>query len=470
MCGKKFDQIWLKNVKKWSTFQTCANCRTKVARHSRTQTETYYTTYTPFDKQQEVHNSRRPYKILVCGSRGGKDRCCVNEFIKKFIDMLGEDHRDELIPRVHGWILAPTYGLANQVWRELQSFMPSGWVEKIDENEKSMFTVDGGIIEVKSTSTPENLVSVGLDIVLWTEAARSKPDDKMREAWSNIFTRLQSPGRGPGGKGGHILINSTPTADLGFYHELYLMALEDKKHWSVHHWRTIDNPYITKEQEEQARRMLTQAQFEMEWLAQFPKEGGEMFANLDEICTLEPEEPYPDKRYYAAWDPASPQGEDDSLVGVRDHLGRQVKILKVSRKLWKHQTEMVADLCKRYNNAPLVILKTAIGEQLPEKMAELGVRVDAIHETNELKGEMVMHFALLCEHKSILLLDEPFQEEQLRQYRSRILPQSGKISYGAPKHKHDDYVSMLLALYKNFLEPSSTIPFIGRLLGAKRRG
>jgi hypothetical protein len=412
-----------------------------------------------------------------CGARAGKDRCSINEYIKQFIDMLSETpeenpERDNLIPRVHGWIIAPTIPLAAQTWRELNTFMPKEWVVHVDENEKCMYTEDGGIIEVKSTSNPESLVAVGLDIVLWTEAARSKPYEKALEAWGNLFMRLQSPGRGPKGKGGLVLINSTPHLEGRFFQELYTIALADKQNWDVFHWKTSDNPYIRKEEEEFARKMMTADQFDMEWNGNFPKGGGETFPNLDKICVLEPEEPREGKRYYAAWDPATPFGEDDSIIGVRDQDGKLVWVEKVKdgkRRLWTDQHARVNAICRAYNNAPLVVLKTGVGEQSVEQLVALGLNVTPLHETPALKVDMVMHFSLLCEKEAIRLINDPFMVEQLRIYAPKMLP-SGTITYSAPKHKHDDYVSMLLALYKNFQEPTSTIPFFGKILGVKRRG
>lgn len=263
-------------------------------------------------------------------------------------------------------------------------------------------------------------------------------------------------------------MNSTPHG-LGYFHELYLMALEDKKHWDVFEWTTMDNPYIRPEDEEKARRMMTKAQFEQEWLAQFPKEGGEIFPNLEKICVLQPEDPVAGKRYFAAWDPSAPRGEDDSLLGIRDEHGRQVHIEILSRKLWKNQHEKIAEVCKRYNNAHLAVLSTGLGNQSPEELIRLGLTVIPIVESPSVKTDMVLHLSLLCEKEAVWLLDNPFQREQLRIYRSKMLP-SGGMSYGAPRHKHDDYVSMLMALYKNFLEPTSTLPFFGKILGVKRRG
>jgi predicted Fe-Mo cluster-binding NifX family protein len=448
-----------------------------TARKARTVYENFVSDYTPFEKQLEVHKSRKRYRYIHCGARAGKDRCSINEFIKKFVEMLGETEkenpeRSKLIPRVHGWIIAPTIPLAAQSWRELKAFMPKDWVEHVDENEKCMYTADGGIIEVKSTSNPESLVAVGLDIVLWTEAAKSKPYDKALEAWNNIYMRLQSPGRGPKGKGGLVLVNSTPDVEGKWFQELYILALSDKKNWDVFHWRTSDNPYIRPEEEENARKMMTADQFEVQWNGNFPKGSGEIFANLAEICILDPEPPVSTKRYIAAWDPASPNGEDDSLFGIRDMDGKQVLVEKVkdkARRFWKHQHERIAELCKQYGNCPLIVLKTGLGEQSIEALMALGVNVIPVQETPALKVEMVMHFAFLCEKMAIRLINDPFQIDQLKIYGSKTLP-SGAISYGAPRHKHDDSCSMLMALYKSFNEPTSTLPFIGTLLGVKRKG
>jgi intein/homing endonuclease len=133
----------------------------------------------------------------------------------KFAEMLMEDYRDTalLAPRVHGWIIAPQMSLTDQNWRYFMRFFPNEWIVKPDMNERKIYTINDGLVEFKSTSNPSSLVSVGLDILLWTEIDQSEQPDKMIEAWANLFTRLQSPGRGPGGKGGLFLGNSCVVGD-----------------------------------------------------------------------------------------------------------------------------------------------------------------------------------------------------------------------------------------------------------------
>ena len=476
VCGKTFEQV-LQNGK-WSNFRICVDCRMKKARQARAGNDTRIIPYVPHagrdgkSGQVLVHASKKPYKLLACGVRWGKDRCGIaGELIPKFVSMLNEPHRDEmhLVPRVHAWIIAPTIALANQDWREFLHYFPSDWIVNTDKNEKIIETINGGIIEIKSTTNPDNLVSVGLDFVFWTEVAKSKPDDAMKEAWANLYSRIRSPGRGPGGKGGHILLASTPKG-LNFYYELYMLAKSDPKNWDVFQFPTMNNPYIPEGADEEARRYLTDKMYRQEWLGEFIESGGEVFSNIHEICVLDgEEEPVSGRRYFAAWDPASPRGDDFSAFTIRDDLGRQVVLRAWTGVQWSEQKAYAYALCKKYHNAPLKILKTGVGETIPADMAAMGLNVEAIHETNELNATWVTHFAVLCEQKEIRLINDDFLKDEALSFEAKVLP-SGQIRYAAPKHKHDDRIKATIACYSDFNQPSSTIPFIGTIYGAKRQG
>lgn len=91
-----------------------------------------------------------------------------------------------------GWIIAPTYKLAGQLMREIFNSFPKDLVENFQRDNYSIETVNGGLIEFRSADDPDALVSVGLDIVWITEAARIKDLDVVI---GNIEDRLSSPGR-----------------------------------------------------------------------------------------------------------------------------------------------------------------------------------------------------------------------------------------------------------------------------------
>ena len=241
-CGSPFEQSWRPSKGLYTTFDTCADCRMMVARGtSKAQIE-----YTPHPGQQLVHESTARFKVVAAGARWGKDRCMVMEFITQFANMLSEDRGTEMVPYVHGWIIAPTYMLARQNWRELKAFFPRQWVTNLWEGDKMIETVNGGMIEVRSADDPESLVGVGLDIVLITEAGRIKHFD---EVWTNIEMRLASPGRGPNGQGGLGLVNGTPRG-LGFYYDMWRWGQKDTPYydsaWESWQFSSWENPYLMR--------------------------------------------------------------------------------------------------------------------------------------------------------------------------------------------------------------------------------
>src|SRR5204863_4523168 len=67
--------------------------------------------YTPHPGQLEIHKSKAPRRIVACGVRFGKTLCAAMEGIAAAMQ-----------PAEHsiGWVVGPTYDLADRVFREIQ--------------------------------------------------------------------------------------------------------------------------------------------------------------------------------------------------------------------------------------------------------------------------------------------------------------------------------------------------------------
>lgn len=419
--------------------------------------------------QQEIHDDYMVrFRVINAGTRWGKDRCSINEFIRLFVHMLSENRDDSLVPRVHGWIVAPTFPLARQSWRELKYFFPEQWVVSKNEAEHQLHTVMDGLIEVKSADNPDSLVSVGLDIVLMTEAARVKD---LEITWGYIRGRLSSPGRGLGGQGGSALINSTPKG-RGFYYTMYCWGLDPNiPEWKSYHHPTSDNPYIDPKEIEEAKRTLPDRVFRQEFLAEFLSDSGDVFANIDDVSTGVIQEPVPGETYKAAWDPA--QKHDWSAFGIRNEKGEQVLLERWTGMPWTQQLDRVEMYCKKYNNAALEIDCTGIGETLVEAAQQRGLDAVGNFFSNTAKEQWVSHLAMLFEGRYPVLLSPGINEhtkaqaEELKSY-TYTYTKTGKISYHHLPGQHDDCVSMLLLLYKDFNAAQFTMPYMGLLMGANR--
>lgn len=418
-------------------------------------------TYEPHPGQVDFHNSLVRFRVLNCGNRWGKDRASLMEAIRLHAEMVSENRPDTLVPRVMGWLVAPTFPLARQLWRELKEFMPPEWVVKTNESERQMTTVMDGLIEVKSADDPDSLVAVGLDWVVITEAARI---NDMENVWANIRARLSSPHRGLRGKGGYAVLNSTPKG-LNEFYRLYQYGLdptmEDWKSWT---YPTESNPYISKEEIESARRTMPERLFRQNYLAEFLTDGGEVFANVDKVCVGIRQEPEPNMTYRAAWDPA--RVGDFSGFSIRNDKGEQVFLERWTGIPWTRQLDKVEYLCKLYNYAPLDIDRTGVGDTLVEAAAQRGLDVTGHFFTNQFKELIVNNLSLLLEQKTIVLLEDENLKSELKAYTYNMT-KTGKISYSHPPGGHDDMVDVTMLNFKDFTDTTFIMPYMGLLLGAK---
>lgn len=247
-CGKIFTQgfrIDSKTGKRiFNKYKYCEKCRKIISKKSEVKTAKVSIKYQPYPWQQKFHNSKKRFKVISGAARTGKDRSCTMEFTNKFIQMLNEDRDYTYVPKVHGWIIAPTYKLAGQLLREIMNTFPRELVVNYDKENYSIDTINGGLIEFRSADDPDSLVSVGLDIVWITEAARIKQFDIVI---GNITDRLDSPGRGPNGTGGLLLVNSSPRGRT-FFNEVCKWGIEggrkQRPNWETFYVSRWDNPYF----------------------------------------------------------------------------------------------------------------------------------------------------------------------------------------------------------------------------------
>jgi len=428
--------------------------------------------YTPHEKQVLIHQSPARFKLLAAGSRFGKDRCMVMEFIQRFAEMLSEDRGPELVPTVYGWFVAPTYKMASQIWREFQSYFPREWVVDYWKSDYMISTINGGLIEVRSADDPDALVGVGLDIVLITEAARIK---NLEEVWANLETRLMSPGRGPGGRGGIALINSTPKGAHTQFHRMFRWGQKDDPlydpNWESWQFASFENPYLTDKDAdffERIKKRYPERIYRQEILAEFLADGQSVFPTAEECATYDgPETPEPGETYVIGWDPA--RSIDYSGVAIRNSKGQVVKVEQWSGKSWTTQVDLIEYYAKLYNYAHIVVDRTGLGETLPEALIQRGLSVEAIYFSNQEKEKMVNHLAMLIEQKAISYPNDPVLLAELKDYGYSISP-TGNIKYGnSTKGTHDDLCTALFLCMKSYNLPEITIPWMGLLGGIKKR-
>ncbi len=429
-------------------------------------------------------------KVHNCGNRTGKDRFSIMEGIMYFIECLNENRhidRPDLVPSVYWWIIAPIDKLSLQVWRELKKYFPKDWVVAVSNDTKTMQTIGGGVIEVRSAYDPESLVGVGLDLVTITEAARISD---LGLVWANLEARLSSPGRGRAKDRGNndygmgkAIINSSPIGKNEFY-KMWCWGQKSHSEYSSN-WVSFTFPWTANpvnEQlakqivntkygeityEEDLRRRLTDRVFRQNYLADFLAYDGTVFKDFEEKCIVNPyspemkfntaqrkayieewKKPIPYRQYRISWDIATGSSGDTPAVIIRDkETNHIVQILSLYGKNYDQQYDAIAFWSKYYNNAECVYSLTGHTPVLGQ-LSKRGVPEIPIDEQGGRKKQYVQTLELAVQNKAFkIILDGDEETSTCINQMNDYTEKDGK--YSNNEQKHDDYVS---ALYLNFYD------------------
>ncbi len=225
------------------------------------QTVKYDELYLPHEKQIEVHKDRHRFRILVCGRRFGKTTLAVNELIVSAVKN----------PKTLSWYVSPTYRMSKQIaWTMLLHYLPKEIVAKTNETELKVELYNGSIIELKGADNPDSLRGVGVNLLIIDEVASIRNWDWL---WQEVLraTLTDTEGR--------AIFIGTPKG-FNHFHDLYLrgQASDEYKSWR---FKTIDNPFIKKEEIESAKSELSPDFFAQEYEADFRKYTGLVYKEFN---------------------------------------------------------------------------------------------------------------------------------------------------------------------------------------------
>ncbi|MBQ7503081.1 hypothetical protein IJT93_10335 [bacterium] len=410
--------------------------------------------YKPHPGQLLVHRSKARFKVLCCGQRWGKDRCTIMDLLKHCAEMAGESGRDELIPRVLAWYVAPTYKLLNQAWAEFRAYLKDAAV--FHEAAKTLELPGNVVIELKSGEKPGGLVGRGVDYLAVTEAALLRED-----AWgAELVGRLISPGRGPKGAGGLATVNSTPRGKNWFYN-LWRNGQDPlMPDWESWQFPTASNPLINKRFIEDLRRTTTDRDFRETCLAEFIDENeAEVFLRLESALVAVdkwPPDPEPLHRYAAGIDWG--RRGDASVLTVVDITEEPFRLVDFLRLVQVDYSTQIRRIRRRLDVwQPFIVIpeQNSIGDPLIEELTKgFPYRLSPFITSNASKVRIIENLMLLTERQNLQLparrvgavLDclVPVLFYEMRDFACKRTSY-GNITYAAPPGKHDDCV-MSLAL------------------------
>jgi len=267
--------------------------------------------------------------------------------------------------RSYGWVVAPTYDLADKCFREIELQVARHLrhrIVTIKENERRIVlrNMAGGISEVrgKSADNPVSLLGEGLDWVIVDEAARMKPS-----IWEGHLPQRLIDRRG------WALLISTPKGK-GWLYELFMRGQRgdsDHASWNAPSW---SNPHLDAALIEAERARLPERVFRQEYGGEFLEGSGAVFRNVRECATGTWTDPVQGARYYAGLDLA--KIEDFTVLVIMDRDCRVVFVDRFNRIDWSLQVARIVTALDRYHKPPTLVDSSGAGEPVYEALRTAG--------------------------------------------------------------------------------------------------
>lgn len=252
--------------------------------------------YDPHAHQRRFHRSKRRFKSICAGRRGGKTHAGAREFLRRIYEDLAVAHAlgerwtppakltRYSVPLRHYWAIAPTYELGLVQQREIASAL-AHVPELVLKwgNDGRLWLAGGALVEFRSAETPSRLVGAGLSGIWGDEWARAK-----RDAWGENARAALSERRGWG------IFTTTPLGRNWFHDDIWVHGLPGPKgdpDFESFHFRTVDNvrqPALLEEVEA-ARRTMPAQVFRRNYEASFEAYEGQVYEHFSRAThTVDP--------------------------------------------------------------------------------------------------------------------------------------------------------------------------------------
>ncbi|MBN1966478.1 MAG: hypothetical protein JW910_17640 [Anaerolineae bacterium] len=381
----------------------------------------------PHPGQQAVLSHPARFRVVACGRRWGKTELGKMAVVEAAL-------RGGIC-----WWIAPSYPMAEEVWRSLKAALDGVWIEKNEQGRRLVLPAVGqhtGVIAVRSGHEPDSLRGAGLDLAVLDEAAF------MPEAvWTGAIRPALSD------RQGRALFLSTPNG-LNWFHRLYQLGRDPlQTDWASFHQPTASSPLVPPGEVDAARLEMPARWFRQEYEAAFVEDAGAVFRSIDAVCTAQPaRRKRQDARYVAGIDWG--RVDDYTAFAVFDVERRRLVALDRFRQVsWAQQRDRLRALHDRWQPGLIWAEANSIGSVNIEALQREGLPVRPFTTTTQSKGPLIEGLALAMERADVTLLDDPVLRGELLAYTVERLP-SGVYRYGAAAGHHDDTViAVALAWY-----------------------
>ena len=365
----------------------------------------------PHPAQQAVLNSSARFRVMMCGRRFGKS------LISQDISI------DHGINREQVAYITPTYQLGKIFFQEILKVLPSEIYRK-NEADLVINFITGGSIRFFTGEKLDALRGLKFHLVIVDEAAYIKD---LEEGWLNSIRPTLTDYKGK------AIFLSTPKGKDYFYS---LMLKNGEPDWEAFKFSTYDNPYIDKDEIDDAKRQLPHSVFEQEYMANPMENSANPFGYaFIQQCTY----PLSYKEAVCYGIDLAKSSDFSVIIGI-DKDGAVCHFDRFQMD-WRSTTHKILAL----PNAQMAIDSTGVGDPIAEDIARVK-DVELFKFTQQSKQQIMEGLALAIQQRKITF-PEGLIKDELEIFEFAYT-RTG-VKYSAPQGFHDDCVCALaLAWHK----------------------
>lgn len=359
---------------------------------------------------------------MCCGRQAGKSHMASAYAIVKCLSK-----REQLL-----WVISPSFRQSGFLFDKIVSFcnefkIPTN-IKKSQQEMSITFKLTGSVIQAVSGEDGDKLRGATLDGVIIDEAAMMRPNTFEEHIMPMLVVRK-----------GEVMMLSTPKGKNWFY-DWY--ASKDKDVQSFHYIST-DNPYISPDELERARRNTDDLTFRQEYLGEFLDNGGEVFTHY--AISDYPLGTHQDGHMYIAGLDLA-KSVDYTVLTIADADTREiVDVMRMSDLSWESQVFKIKEYLKRFGNPIVYCDSTGLGDPIVERLVNEGVEARGLVFSSKSKEQMVQNLAVMLQNEEIKLPNIPEYISEFAQFTFVHSP-TGRFKYSAPPGKHDDCVASMCLL------------------------
>jgi hypothetical protein len=365
----------------------------------------------PHINQKAIIDSDARFRVVACGRRFGKSELSQVEIIK------------EALKGNNVAYITPTYKLSKTFFEKLIKVVPF-------ENNKSDLIINfpnNGKIQFFTGERLDNLRGLKFHFIVVDEASFIP---NLEDGWLNSIRPTLTDYKGK------ALFLSTFKGKNYFY-SLYMKGLGNEEGWQSFKFTTYDNPYIDKNEIDDARTQLPSVVFEQEYMANPMENSANPFGNnFIAACTK------PLSSEQVAFYGIDLAKSFDYTVIIGLTINGDVCHFERFQKDWKQTKETILTIDR---SKPVMIDSTGVGDAITEDLQKHFNKMDGFKYTSSSKQQLMELLASTI-HKGEVGFPGGMIKEELEIFEYQYT--STGVRYNAPQGFHDDCVNALALAVK----------------------